>query len=65
MRTFVFLRQYALSHEELTDKLNKLEGRYNKKFKDVYAAINFLLNKDKKETENRNRKRIGFKSKDR
>jgi hypothetical protein len=64
MRAFVYIRQYALSNKELTNRLNKLESNYNKKFKDVYIAINFLLSKDKQKTEQRNRKRIGFKSKD-
>ena len=61
MRAFVFVRQYALSHKDLTDKLKKLESKYNRKFKDVFEAINYLLNKDKLETEQQQRKRIGFK----
>lgn len=61
MRAFVFVRQYALSHKDLTDKLKALETKYNQQFKDVYEAINFLLQKDKKETDQKERKRIGFK----
>jgi len=62
MRAFVFIRQYALSHKELTNKLKEIENKYNKQFKDVYEAINYLLKKDKQEIEHRNRKRIGFKT---
>lgn len=62
MRAFVFIRQYALSHKNLTEKLRVLESKYNKKFKDVYEAINYLLQKDKQETEHRKRTRIGFKT---
>ena len=47
VRAFVFVRQYALSHKDLTDKLKELEIRYNKQFSDVYQAINLLLNKEK------------------
>ncbi len=61
MRAFVFVRQYALSHKDLTDKLKKMERKYNRKFNDVYEAINYLLQKDKQETEQQKRKRIGFK----
>lgn len=61
MRAFVFIRQYALSHKDLTDKLKKLERKYNRQFKDIYEALNYLLQKDKQETEQRERKRIGFK----
>lgn len=36
MRAFVFIRQYALSHKDLTDKLKELENKYNTQFSDVY-----------------------------
>lgn len=62
MRAFVFIRQYALSHKDLTEKLKELETKYNKQFKDVYEAINYLLQKDKQITEQKERKRIGFKT---
>ena len=61
VRAFVFLRKYALSHSELTLKLQELETRYNKQFKDVFEAINFLLQKNSVQTEQLNRKRIGYK----
>lgn len=60
IRSFVFLRKYALSHKDLTEKLEALENKYNKQFKDVYEAINYLLQKDKKETGQKERKQIGF-----
>jgi phage regulator Rha-like protein len=47
VRAFVLLRQYALTHFDLTSKLKELEGKYNKQFNDVYEALNYLLNKDK------------------
>ena len=56
MRAFVMIRQYALTYKELTDKLKEIEGR----FTDVYDAINYLLNKDKLQIEQKQRKRIGF-----
>ncbi len=61
IRAFVFLRQYALSHRDLTEKLKELERKHDKKFKDVYEAINYLLSKDNVNTEQKNRKQIGFK----
>lgn len=63
MRAFVFIRQYALSHKDLTLKLKTLENKYNKKFKDVYEALNYLLKKDKIETDQKNRRRIGYHNK--
>jgi hypothetical protein len=64
MRAFVFLRQSALNHKDLTEKLEELEKKYNKGFKDFYAAITYLMRKDKIITEQKNRKRIGFKQDD-
>ena len=62
VRAFVYLRQYALTHTDLTIRLKELESRYNKQFKDVYEALNYLLNKDKHKTEQNQRKRIGYKT---
>lgn len=56
MRAFVMIRQYALTYKELTDKLKEIEG----KFTDVYDAINYLLNKDKLQIDQGQRKRIGY-----
>ena len=61
MRAFVFIRQYALTHKDLTEKLKQIEGKYNKKFKDVYEALNYLLKKDEEEIQQSKRKQIGFK----
>ena len=60
MRAFVYLRQFALSHNDLNDKIQELENRYNQKFKDVYEALNYLLNKDKQLSDYQRRKKIGY-----
>jgi hypothetical protein len=62
VRAFVFMRQYALSHKDLTEKLQKLESKYNRKFKDFSAAIHYLLQKDEVNASQAERKRIGFKT---
>jgi hypothetical protein len=56
MRAFVMVRQYALNYKDLTERLKEIEG----KFADVYEALNYLLDKDKQQTEQKERKRIGF-----
>ena len=61
MRAFVFIRQYALTHKDLTEKLKQMEGKYNKKFKDVYEALNYLLKKNEQQIQHSKRTRIGFK----
>ena len=61
IRAFVMLRQYALNYTELKQQIKKMEKEMNRKFKDVYEALNYLLNKDTQETEQKERKRIGYK----
>ncbi len=60
VRAFISLKQFILNHQELAIKLKELESKYNKHFKDVYDVINHLLNKDQRETDQKERKRIGF-----
>ncbi len=62
MRTFVHIRQYALTYKDLADKLGELEKQCNKQFSDVYEAINYLIQKDKQEVEQKTRQRIGYKN---
>jgi hypothetical protein len=64
VRAFIALKQLALSHKELTSKIRELEKKYNKNFKDVHEAINYLLQKDKIEIAFKDRKRTGLKQKE-
>jgi len=63
MRTFVYLRQYSISHKELSDKLLVLVKRTNKRFKDIYQALNYLIQKDIQEQTQKDRKQVGYKTK--
>jgi len=60
MRAFVFMRQYALSHKDLTEKLKELERKYDQKFHTIHQALEYLLQKDKQQLEHPKRKQIGF-----
>ncbi len=64
MRAFVLLRQFALSHTDLTEKLNELELRYDQKFSDIHQALNYLVQKDKKTISQKQREKIGFRNTD-
>jgi hypothetical protein len=57
MRAFVMLRQYLMDYSELKSQIETLEKEMNRKFKDIYEALNYLLTPSVKE-----RKPIGFKS---
>ena len=61
VRAFIALREFAVNYRELGLKLSELEKKYNRQFKDVYDAINYLMQKDKQETAHKKRKKIGFK----
>ena len=60
VRAFVYMRNLVLSHHDLSDKVKELELTYNKKFKDVFDALNYLLNKDKQTEDIKERTRIGY-----
>src|SRR5688572_25084746 len=68
IRTFVLMRQYALDYQELEKKINALEKKHNKNFKQLFTALELLLQEnqeEKQQTENfKNRLRIGFKQRD-
>lgn len=60
VRAFIALRQVALQYKELADKLSHLENTNNKQFKEIYQALNYLIDKKQKEEDFRKRQRIGF-----
>lgn len=62
MRAFVFLRQYAISHKDLSERLASLEAKYNKPFKDVYEALDYLITKDKQESKQKTAEESGSKN---
>ena len=64
VRVFIALKKITLTNIELTRRLNELENKYNTQFKDIYEAINFLLQKDKQIEEQKERRRIGFRRSD-
>lgn len=58
---FISLKEFILNYKELADKLKEMESRYDKNFQDIFQAINYLLEKDNQETEQKERNKIGFK----
>lgn len=61
IRAFVATRQFALTYNELAEKIAKLERKNNKQFKDVYDALNLLLNENEEQEDWKCRERIGYK----
>lgn len=57
MRTFVYVRRQAVTHQELQKRLALLEDRFD----NVFEAINYLIQKDEQEHNQQNRSLIGYK----
>ncbi len=60
MRAFVMMRQLSVNYKELSEKITALENKYNKKFADVYEALDLLLSNKTAQEDFSKRKRIGF-----
>jgi len=56
MRTFVHMRKILQTHKDLAAKIEKLEQKYDEKFKIVFAVLKQLIKE-----ENKPRPRIGYK----
>jgi hypothetical protein len=56
MRAFALLRQHLSNYKNLKESIEALEKEMNIKFKDIYEALNFLLENPKPE-----RKPMGYK----
>jgi hypothetical protein len=56
MRTFTKIREMLSTHKELREKIEKLERKYDQKFRVVFEAIGMLLKEDEKP-----KNKMGFK----
>lgn len=61
MRAFVMMRQFALTYQELSEKLIELEKKHNQKFDDIEQVLNYLIQKDNLKTQQATRKQVGYK----
>jgi hypothetical protein len=61
MRAFVKIRQWALTYQELSDKLSELEKLHNQKFNDIDQVLKYLLQKEQTKTQQATREQVGYK----
>ena len=61
MRAFVMIRQFALTYQELNEKLLALEKKHNQKFTDIDQVLNYLIKKEQQQTQQTARKQVGYK----
>ena len=57
IRAFVTFRQFSLSYAELKTRIEEIENQ----FPDIYKALNYLVDKDKTTSDNKERTKIGYK----
>lgn len=57
VRAFISLKRFALTYKELAEKIEEMERKNNKQFKDIHEALNYLIDPPQPK-----RKRIGFKT---
>lgn len=57
IRAFVTFRQFSLSYAELKTRIEEIENQ----FPDIYKALNYLVDKDKTTSNNKERTKIGYK----
>jgi hypothetical protein len=60
IRAFVVLRQHLADYKDLKENIAILEKNMNLNFKDINQALHYLLNKDKQQIQQEQRKQIGF-----
>ena len=61
VRAFVMIRQFALTYQELNEKLIALEKKHNQNFTDIDQVLNYLIKKDQQLTQQTARKQVGYK----
>ena len=61
MRAFVMIRQFALTYQELNEKLIELAKKHNQKFTDIDQVLNYLIKKEQQQTLQTTRKQVGYK----
>jgi len=61
MRAFVMIREFALTYQELNEKLIELEKKHNQKFTDIDQVLNYLIKKDQQLAQQTTRKQVGYK----
>ena len=61
MRAFVLMRQFALTYQELAERLDELDKLHGQRFDDIEQVLTYLMQKDKQQTQQNTRKQVGYK----
>jgi hypothetical protein len=61
MRAFVLMRQFALTYQELAERLDELDKLHGQRFDDIEQVLTYLMQKDKQQTQQNTRKQVEYK----
>lgn len=61
MRAFVMMRQWALTYQELAERITSLEKQHGQRFADIEQVLNYLIKKEKQSIQQQERKQVGYK----
>ncbi len=61
IRAFVTFRQHLYDYKKLKEQIAKVELEMNMQFKNINKALNYLLDKNTKDQEQKQRNKIGYK----
>jgi hypothetical protein len=61
MRAFVMMRQWSLNYHELAERLEELERSHGQRFDGIEQVLNYFIQKDKQNAQQRQRKQVGYK----
>lgn len=62
MRAFVMIRQWAITHQELSEKLIALEKQHQQKFKDIDQVLTYFCKKIRLKSNQHQEKKWGIKN---
>lgn len=63
MRTFVYIRRQVGTNNEFNKKLKELESKYDQQFGEVFEALHYLIQKEKKKNYTRKENKLVLKNK--
>lgn len=61
IRAFIAMKEMGDHYQQLSAKVKLLEKKYNKQFKDIYEALQYLMAEKQQQIDWDGRERIGFK----
>jgi chromosome condensin MukBEF ATPase and DNA-binding subunit MukB len=61
VRAFIAMKEMGDHYQQLSTKIKSLEKKYNKQFKDIYEALQYLMAEKQQKIDWDDRERIGFK----